>query len=446
MLYAAGALNDANPWWPVMPELARYLQRLSFLLRQGEPVADVALYAPAEDAYASFRPGDPIYLNLWKAVRERIGPDVIPAILDAGYSYDLIDDGTLEEAGERGYKAIVLANARYVPEETRRWLTRFQAAGGTVLAVGTVGEESPPGVKAIGIADLARGLEAVVPPDVTLTPPSADIGFVHRALPDADVYFLANTGNRHRTVTAKFRTSLAAPELWDPLTGRSDALDAEDGQVALEIEPYAARVVVFRHGGRRPAPPEAASRTAREALASGWRVAWGDRDSGETVELPHDGSREPATRHLSGAVTYTRELEVSFEGAGTRRAWLDFGEPVETTREALASGTIRGKSYAALLEPPVREAASVWVNGEPAGHLWAPPYRIELTGLLRDGANELRIEVYNSAINGMAEGGRLPDMAALVDRYGQRARLQDLDDLAPLPFGILAVPELIIER
>src|SRR5205085_1754737 len=36
--YAAAALNEHNPWWLAMPDVARYLQRTSFVLRQGESV------------------------------------------------------------------------------------------------------------------------------------------------------------------------------------------------------------------------------------------------------------------------------------------------------------------------------------------------------------------------------------------------------------------------
>ena len=39
----AAAIDDRNPWWPVMPELNAALTRLCWLLRQGEPVADVAV-------------------------------------------------------------------------------------------------------------------------------------------------------------------------------------------------------------------------------------------------------------------------------------------------------------------------------------------------------------------------------------------------------------------
>jgi hypothetical protein len=66
--------------------------------------------------------------------------------------------------------------------------------------------------------------------------------------------------------------------------------------------------------------------------------------------------------------------------------------------------------------------------------------------MLRDGANEIRIDVYNTAINQLAEGGRLPDMKPVVEGYGLRTRLQDLDGLQPLPSGILSLPRLVSER
>jgi hypothetical protein len=107
---------------------------------------------------------------------------------------------------------------------------------------------------------------------------------------------------------------------------------------------------------------------------------------------------------------------------------------------------MRGNSFAALLAPPIREAATVFVNNERAGTVWAPPYRVDVTDRLRPGTNEIRIEVYNTAINQLAEGGRLPDVSAVTERYGQRFRLQDVDDLRPIPSGILTVPRLVAER
>ena len=47
----------------------------------------------------------------------------------------------------------------------------------------------------------------------------------------------------------------------------------------------------------------------------------------------------------------------------------------------------------------VYETAAVRVNGTLAGVRIAPPYQFELTGLLRDGTNELEIEVVNTLVN-----------------------------------------------
>jgi hypothetical protein len=108
--YAAAVFNDRNPWWIVMPDITLYLQRASFLLRQGQPVQDVLLYLPVDDAYAAMHPG-PTELN---RVLARIVPSgIIPQILDAGFNFDLIDDGLLERRGRPTKGALVFDTLRY---------------------------------------------------------------------------------------------------------------------------------------------------------------------------------------------------------------------------------------------------------------------------------------------------------------------------------------------
>ncbi len=444
--YAAAVLTDKNPWWPVMPDLAAYLQRASFLLRQGEPMADVALYASNEDAWAAFRPGAPNYLNLFRKIVEQVGPAVVPAIVDSGHGFDLIDDGTLEEAEARKYKAIVLPGVRFMPEATRRYLTDYAQRGGTLLAVRRKPEGEWPSLELVAEGDLARRLASAAAPDVTLQPAVPEIGFVHRRLPDADVYFLANTGNVPRSVRARFRAATPHAESWDALSGRAEAIATQDGSLALGFEPYASKFVVFRK--QAGSLPLATVRSAEksEELRSGWSVSYGGRNGG-TVALPHSWADDATARYFSGTATYRRSLALNpaFRAPGAR-VFLDFGPAPPAERELLPGGTMRGNSFGVLLAPPVREAATVFVNGKRAGSAWSPPFRVELTEQLKDGANEIRIDVYNTAINRLAEGGHLPDMAALTERYGQRTRLQDLDGLRPLASGLLSVPRLVAER
>jgi hypothetical protein len=89
---------------------------------------------------------------------------------------------------------------------------------------------------------------------------------------------------------------------------------------------------------------------------------------------------------------------------------------------------------------------TIHVNGKRIGSLWAPPYRIDVTDAWQKGRNEIVVEVYDTAINLLSEAGRLTGVAALTERYGQRARIQDMDNIAPLPSGILSVPRIVLER
>lgn len=45
------------------------------------------------------------------------------------------------------------------------------------------------------------------------------------------------------------------------------------------------------------------------------------------------------------------------------------------------------------------DVAEVFVNGESTGVLWKEPYRLDITGLLKQGKNELQIEVVNQWVN-----------------------------------------------
>jgi glycosyl hydrolase family 106( putative alpha-L-rhamnosidase) len=304
-----------------------------------------------------------------------------------------------------------------------------------------------PALEVAAEADLASRLTAAVAPDVAFDPSAADVGFVHRRLPDADVYFVANTANVPRTVTARFRAQTRNAERWNAFTGQVERMDVGEAGIALALESYGTRVIVFRPDGGDAPLARKTSVVATEDLRSGWTVSYGGAPSGTVVDLPHSWAEDPARSHYSGSVTYSRRviLPPGLRRPG-ERVFLDFGEAKAIEPEPLPSGTLRGNSFAALVAPPIREAATVFVNSRRAGSAWAPPYRVDLTDLLRDGANEIRIEVYNTAINRLAEGGHLPDTAALVERYGQRFRLQDLEGLRPLPSGILSVPRIVAER
>ena len=95
-LYAAAVFNSHNPWFPLMPDITKYLQRISWLLRQGEPANDVAILLPEDDAQAAFSPG---HASVTDEMKRYITPELMAAILDAGYNIDYIDATTIDKIG-----------------------------------------------------------------------------------------------------------------------------------------------------------------------------------------------------------------------------------------------------------------------------------------------------------------------------------------------------------
>jgi hypothetical protein len=67
---------------------------------------------------------------------------------------------------------------------------------------------------------------------------------------------------------------------------------------------------------------------------------------------------------------------------------------------------------------------------------------VEIATYLKRGKNDLRIVVGNTAINELA-GTSLPTYRLLYDRYGVEFIPQGMQDLKPLPSGILGPVTLI---
>ncbi len=476
--YAAGVYNEKNPWWIVMPDLMRYLQRLSFLLRQGRPRNDVALYLPNSDAWADITPG---HANLMRLLQRRVGPEVIGGILEAGYVPDFFDDGVLSRLGrvetggltlgENRYPIVVLPPLETIPLETLRTLDAFTKAGGKLVAVGRLPTMAPglladeaaqrevrdtverlfraPSAPARFVDDASRlgaMLNSALPPDVSFAPATPDVGFVHRSTAFAEIYFLANTANTAIHGTASFRVGDGemTAEWWDPMSGEATpaAMVARGAGVAkldLALDAYGSRVLVFSPDAKPFVPPPAAPPLSESIdISSAWSVQFGENSEPVSIDPLKSWTDDESTRYFSGVATYEREVKVPDRllraGVPVR---LDLGKGTVVSNERPAANGMR-----AWLEGPVREAAVVYVNGKRAGAVWCPPYAIDVAALLHAGVNHLRIEVANLALNAKA-AQPLPDYRLLNQIYTERFTDQDMDKITPQPAGLLGPIRLV---
>ncbi len=450
--YAAAVFSEHNPWWMVMPDIALYLQRVSYLLRQGQPVNDIAIYVPTDDAYARFTLGND---SVNRALDGLLGPNVIPQILDTGYNFDFIDDAAIAKIGIP-YKILVLPGVERISLATYRRIEEYARKGGAVIATRRAPSLAP-GLKEADsdtprIREISRGirviadesklgdeLRAVIPPDLTHAP---EIGFVHRKLPFADIYFLANTSNHEvstmvgqppRSASGALAGQYAA--WWDPFTGKITAA-GQGHSLQLNLAPYESRVLVFstEQGSSATDAPYSYAASEPIDLSSGWSVKFEGINRSITMDRLHSWTDDEETKFFSGRATYERKVNLP---RLPNRFYVNFGEGAPAEEEHRAGSGMR-----ALLESPVREAALVYVNGKLAGSVWHPPYEIEVTSLLHAGENSLRIIVANLALNELAKGP-LPDYKELNGRYGERFQPQDMQSVKPVPAGMLGPVKLV---
>ena len=441
--YAAAVFNNHNPWWLVMPDVALYMQRVSFLLRQGKPANDIALYLPTHDAYAHFSLGRD---SVNQAMDGLIGPTVIPQILDAGYNFDFIDDGAIAEAGIP-YPVLVLPDVDRIPVATLEKIQDYVRKGGKVIATPRLPWHAP-GLQN-GEADTARIRELVRPllllpdesklgvtlhaalaPDVASAP---EIAFIHRKLDFADVYFLANTVNHPVKTPARFRMPGVTAESWNPLTG--EATPAGGPRIELDLAPYESRVFVFGKGVAAPRPPGPPAAPAVTDLSTNWTVTF---PGSKPQPLPalHSWADDESRHYYSGQATY--EKTVTVPAPQGRQVYLNLGDGTPVAAEERRAGA----GMRAMFENAVREVAVVYVNGKRAGSIWCPPYEVNITNLLRTGENAIRVVVANTALNLLAKGP-LPDYSALNAKYGERFQAQDMRSVRSEPSGLLGPVRLI---
>ena len=476
-LYAAGAFNAHNPWFPIMPDLTQYLQRVSYALRLGKPANDVAILLPNDDVWASSKAriqqnetatslggfdetGSNVTID--ESMDKFLGNVVIPQILDAGFNFDFIDADAIDTVGIPN-KVLILPGVDRIPPATYEKIVEFARRGGIVIATRRLPSKAPGHANAASISarvqevsktlfhsqistahfvaderTLGASLASWLLPDFSVAPRSRDIGFIHRHLVSGDLYFVANTSNQPHSVQARFRSVAAHAELWDPFSGGIKGL-TDPNQIELHLDPYESRIIYFSDKPLTPASTEPPVSSKSADISHDWRVKFGNA-SIQMADLA-SWTQNPNYLFYSGLATYQKTIEMTETDLRPGHSvFLDFGAG---TRVPLPD-PLPHFNMRAYLESPVREAAQVYVNDQLAGYVWHPPFRIEISQLLKPGLNNVRIVVANTAINALA-GAALPNYRLLYDRNGVEFIPQDMKNLEPLPSGILG-PLTLIEN
>lgn len=431
-------LSEHNPWWPYFGYWTQRNARLSQVMQMGDPVVDAAILCPMADVWSDF--GMNHYMTV---TRPRWAYKLWESLSQQGVSADYLHERVIQKArfeegrliyGPMSYKVLILCDVQSLEPETAEAIERFVAAGGKLVIIGKQPERSP------GLADsaaqdrrvkvaiktaIAEGGERVTwfaaPPDDMVGPladlpekpvdpairsdgllrwtgqilnrarvgrqmvifnPSPKLFQVQYRYRDRDILFLCNQDTNRNTVgNVEFRAGREKTAWrWDPETGNRAIYPCkEQGQYSLDVAPCESLLLVFEPNmseGTKYVPPPVADGPSL-TITTAWNLKLRSFRGEESVlqgQPLADFAHVPSLNKFAGVIDYETTFEV-------HAAKL-------TSRKVLDLGKINGVSEA-------------WLNGQSLGVRWYGAHEYPTSGLLKAGANELRVKVTTLLFNGV---------------------------------------------
>ncbi len=456
--YFAGThFNPNTTWWSKSAPFMSYINRCQFMLQRGLFVADACYYyGDHVPNFAQLKSSD-------------------PARLLPGYDYDVVTeetlltrmsvrDGRIVLPDGMSYRVLVLPDRTMISPPVLIRLTELVKAGATVVGpkptfasslknypkcdadVVKLGERIWGDCNGTTVKEHAFGKGRVVwgrsarevllmegvKPDFEFTggQSGAMTDYIHRQDHAAEVYFLANRSNRIERLDCTFRVSGKSPELWNAVTGErrlATAYVEKEGRttVPLEFAPCGSWFVVFRESSKKhPATTTSNGGTfsTLTELEGSWTVKfdpkWGGPARAQFDQLGSWSERaEPGVKYYSGTATYTKSFDLPARQAKpSERLWLDLGS--------------------------LRELASVHVNGRDLGIVWTPPFRVDITDVVKPSGNVLEADVVNFWPNRVIGDTTLPP-----DRRLTKTNIRKLTAETPLmASGLLGPVRLLVSK
>jgi len=466
-------VDGTQTWWLNAGKAwMKYLQRGSWMLRQGVPANDLLIYVGEGSPHALYRrsilrnlpnTNNYDYCNadvLINRVKVVDGKLVLPegTIYQAVYfkDSDQMSLAMLKRIGELADHGATVVVKK--PNAPIGYIERRDQSGEFKKLAERIWKKHGKNLKQPSNWQKAFEVADIEPDYVVKGDPSAS--FVHRVAGDTDFYFIHSTKEEASTIEASFRITGRVPELWHPDTGKMETVaqfTQKNGRTELpiQLDPLGSVFVVFRkpvgdfHAitSLKPAgamaivnPETGIIQLSSEAagpveikFSSGKKTtvnfpalakplsvkgSWMVEFDGVGVQQPNvlqfdqlsdlkDHPRDDI-KHFSGTASYRKSFEVS-------KDWIAKGDQTFLNLEQ------------------VDVAAEVILNGQNLGVLWKPPFKLDVTGQLKDGANELIVKVTNTWTNRLVGDAQFER----TDGYGRGIRTMPdwFTNNEPLPPG-----------
>lgn len=355
-----------NPQYRHFGALMAYMNRVATLTSSGRRVSKVAVLYHGEAEWA----GEAMLTQkvARKLFEAQIEFDTIPADVFAERErYQTVLDNPFKVNAQE-YEAFIIPKAQFLPKAVTDAAVALIEAGLQVIFIDAlpegISDKNAPiptalqKTQVLGLDELVSSLHR----DVIASPESSYLRVMHYA-GKAEFYFFVNEAAE--TYTGTVSLPVDGPVYWyDAWGNKLYSAVLTDGKLALELEPLKSLILVLDEAERYDKP---AACVGEEGELTTWRrsqcagIGYPAFENEKIVSLPDDVSAEQPA--FSGFLRYETNLEMA-----------------------------RGKEY--ILEiTDAYEGVEVFLNGISAGIQIVPPFRYDLSGLVRSGNNDLTVEI-----------------------------------------------------
>jgi len=398
-------LNRHNTWFEQSKAWIDYQRRCCYMLQQGKPAADVCFFI-GEDCPK---------MAGWKD----------PA-LAAGYDYDFINadvimndmkviNGRLTLSSGISYSLLALPPLTTMRPELLEKIEQLVNEGAVITGMPVSKSPSLQGYpqcdekvreiaarlwnkpdasytnnygkgKVFCNVPINKVLETIGTPEAVQVAKDVPVLWKQRDLPDGrKIFFLTNQSDKMITCNVTFRTTGYAPEWWNPVNGEFYPLteySVENGctVVPLRFDAAESGFVMFREK-KLPKHPQPVEK-ALYRLPDTWDIDFHNQWTSERYTFTQSPlfdwtqSSDNKIKYFSGTATYKTAFELP-----------DAPSHAHDSKGPLSIRQLEFENIGVI--------ATVYVNGQEAGTLWTKPYRLCIDSFLKQGKNELEIQVTN---------------------------------------------------
>lgn len=375
-----------NPQYGYFRYLMEYMNRVSHLINGGRHIPWAAVYYTGEADWISWdNPYQPFEtVGRWLA-KSQIDYEVVPEDV-------LVDSQAVNgelRIGNELVRVLILPEMPYISSRMADFCEMAAKKGLKIIAVnrlprvlGAPGRTlEGTGIWKVSGEELLDTLAESGLWEIQARNRSPYLRYYHYAQKEGEYFLFFNESSVSRVDTDLWMPYLKQKKLYcyNAFDNRMETADWNAGSrnLSLRLEPFEMKVVyagdLEGYEAIRPVKPEEGKKMPVDGP---WQVSrrraggeWGSYSRWSGLKDLSQADMEP---DFSGLIRYQCEIQAENLPEGSRKV-LDLGRVYET--------------------------AEVRVNGSLAGVRIAPPYRLEVTGLLKTGVNQLEIIVANTLVH-----------------------------------------------